>query len=88
MVSVFLNKGRKLHTTHSWDFLRLERDGVVPADSLWNRSNFGADVIIGNLDTGMLHIWCCWYVLLTCFGCNVMVFLVKVFGRNRRVLVM
>ncbi|KAH1108717.1 hypothetical protein J1N35_012485 [Gossypium stocksii] len=44
VVSVFLNKGRKLHTTHSWDFLRLERDGLVPVDSLWNRSNFGADV--------------------------------------------
>ncbi|KAL1155565.1 hypothetical protein V6Z11_A08G033500 [Gossypium hirsutum] len=44
---------RKLHTTHSWDFLRLERDGLVPVDSLWNRSNFGADVIIGNLDTGV-----------------------------------
>ncbi|TYI67661.1 hypothetical protein E1A91_D08G033900v1 [Gossypium mustelinum] len=53
VVSVFLNKGRKLHTTHSWDFLRLERDGLVPVDSLWNRSNFGADVIIGNLDTGV-----------------------------------
>ncbi|TYH04783.1 hypothetical protein ES288_A08G033600v1 [Gossypium darwinii] len=31
----------------------VSRDGLVPVDSLWNRSNFGADVIIGNLDTGV-----------------------------------
>ncbi|XP_039041242.1 subtilisin-like protease SBT5.4 [Hibiscus syriacus] len=53
VVSVFLNRGRKLHTTRSWDFLRLERDGVIPTDSLWKRSSFGADVVIGNLDTGV-----------------------------------
>ncbi|KAK8486047.1 hypothetical protein V6N11_033024 [Hibiscus sabdariffa] len=53
VVSVFVNKGRKLHTTRSWDFMRLERDGVIPNNSLWKKSNFGADVIIGNLDTGV-----------------------------------
>ncbi|KAK8630196.1 hypothetical protein V6N13_079001 [Hibiscus sabdariffa] len=53
VVSVFLNKGRKLHTTRSWDFMRLERDGVIPNDSLWKKSKFGTDVIIGNLDTGV-----------------------------------
>ncbi|KAK9046223.1 hypothetical protein V6N11_052118 [Hibiscus sabdariffa] len=53
VVSVFLNKGRKLHTTRSWDFLRLERDGIVPPDSLWKKARFGEDTIIGNLDTGV-----------------------------------
>ncbi|XWS51682.1 hypothetical protein CRYUN_Cryun11dG0004200 [Craigia yunnanensis] len=53
VVSVFLNKGRKLHTTRSWDFLRLEKDGVIPSGSLWKKSMFGADTIIGNLDTGV-----------------------------------
>ncbi|KAE8726868.1 hypothetical protein F3Y22_tig00005974pilonHSYRG00287 [Hibiscus syriacus] len=28
VVSVFPNRGRKLHTTQSWDFLRLERNGL------------------------------------------------------------
>ncbi|XVE80618.1 hypothetical protein DITRI_Ditri14bG0153800 [Diplodiscus trichospermus] len=53
VVSVFLNKGRKLHTTRSWDFLRLEKDGAIPAGSLWKKSRFGSDTIIGNLDTGV-----------------------------------
>ncbi|XVF76963.1 hypothetical protein PTKIN_Ptkin14bG0002100 [Pterospermum kingtungense] len=53
VVSVFPNKGRKLHTTRSWDFLRLERGGVIPSASLWKKSRFGEDTIIGNLDTGV-----------------------------------
>lgn len=57
VVSVFLNKGRKLHTTRSWDFLRLERNVVVPSESLWNKAKFGEDTIIGNLDTGKVSIF-------------------------------
>ncbi|XVF03571.1 hypothetical protein REPUB_Repub05bG0004900 [Reevesia pubescens] len=53
VVSVFLNKGRKLHTTRSWDFLRLEKEGMIPSASLWKKSRFGEDTIIGNLDTGV-----------------------------------
>ncbi|OMP06961.1 hypothetical protein COLO4_07758 [Corchorus olitorius] len=53
VVSVFLNKGRKLHTTRSWDFLRLENAGVVSSASLWIKARFGEDTIIGNLDTGV-----------------------------------
>ncbi|KAF3975342.1 hypothetical protein CMV_001411 [Castanea mollissima] len=53
VVSVFLNKGRRLHTTRSWDFLGLERDGVVPLGSIWQKARFGEDTIIGNLDTGV-----------------------------------
>ncbi|XP_073268518.1 subtilisin-like protease SBT5.4 [Populus alba] len=52
VVSVFLNKARKLHTTHSWSFLGLEKDGVVPPSSLWKKARYGEDAIIGNLDTG------------------------------------
>jgi len=38
--SVFLHKERKLHTTHSWNFLALQSE----------------DVIIGNMDTGTSEI--------------------------------
>ncbi|KAJ9187098.1 hypothetical protein P3X46_002594 [Hevea brasiliensis] len=53
VISVFLNKGKKLHTTRSWSFLGLERDGWIPVSSLWTRARFGEDVIIANLDTGV-----------------------------------
>ncbi|CAL9151447.1 unnamed protein product [Musa hybrid cultivar] len=52
VISVFPNRGHTLHTTRSWDFLGLERNGRVPPSSIWARSRFGEDVIIGNLDTG------------------------------------
>ncbi|KAJ6293491.1 hypothetical protein OIU78_025463 [Salix suchowensis] len=51
VISVLLNKARKLHTTHSWNFLGLEKDGVVPPSSLWKKARYGEGVIIGNLDT-------------------------------------
>lgn len=51
VASVFLNKRRKLHTTHSWDFLGLERNGVIRKASVWAKA-LGEDSIIGNLDTG------------------------------------
>lgn len=57
VVSIFPNKGRKLHTTRSWNFVGLERDGVIPSASLWKKSRFGEDTIIGNLDTGELRIF-------------------------------
>ncbi|XP_018825817.1 subtilisin-like protease SBT5.4 [Juglans regia] len=53
VVSVFLNQGRKLHTTRSWDFMGLERNGAIPADSAWNIAKFGENTIIGNFDTGV-----------------------------------
>ncbi|KAL3522220.1 hypothetical protein ACH5RR_015054 [Cinchona calisaya] len=54
VVSVFLNGGAKLQTTHSWKFLGLEDDnGVVPPESIWNKANFGQDVIIANFDSGV-----------------------------------
>ena len=56
VISVFLNRGKKLHTTHSWDFLRLERNGVIASDSIWKKARFGEDTIIGNLDTGKFLI--------------------------------
>lgn len=57
VISVFLNKGKRLHTTHSWSFLGLERDGEIPFASIWYRAKFGKDVIIGNLDTGEFYIF-------------------------------
>ncbi|PKA58632.1 Subtilisin-like protease [Apostasia shenzhenica] len=53
VVSVFPNRGRKLHTTRSWRFLGLEQDGGIPKESLWSKAKFGEDVIIANLDTGV-----------------------------------
>lgn len=52
VVSVFLNQGRKLHTTHSWSFLGLEQNGAVASNSIWRKARYGEDTIIGNLDTG------------------------------------
>uniref|UniRef100_A0A1D1Y1N5 Subtilisin-like protease n=2 Tax=Anthurium amnicola TaxID=1678845 RepID=A0A1D1Y1N5_9ARAE len=53
VMAVFPNKGRKLHTTRSWGFLGLERDGRVPPESIWTKARYGEDTIIGNLDTGV-----------------------------------
>ncbi|OVA19721.1 Peptidase S8/S53 domain [Macleaya cordata] len=53
VLSVFLNKGRKLHTTRSWNFLGLESNGEIPSYSIWNKARYGEDTIIGNLDTGV-----------------------------------
>ncbi|KAF5482663.1 hypothetical protein F2P56_003214 [Juglans regia] len=53
VVSIFLNKGRKLHTTRSWDFLGLEHEGVIASNSSWKKARYGEDTIIGNLDTGV-----------------------------------
>ncbi|KAI3949375.1 hypothetical protein MKW98_023312 [Papaver atlanticum] len=52
--SVFENKGRQLHTTHSWNFLGLESEsGEVSSLSAWNIGRYGEDTIIANLDTGV-----------------------------------
>eukprot|EP00252_Welwitschia_mirabilis_P014131 TRINITY_DN3116_c0_g1_i9.p1 TRINITY_DN3116_c0_g1~~TRINITY_DN3116_c0_g1_i9.p1 ORF type:complete len:762 (-),score=169.38 TRINITY_DN3116_c0_g1_i9:277-2562(-) len=59
VVSVFLNQGRKLHTTHSWEFLGLEKSAegsvidAISEPSLWDKANFGREVIIANLDSGV-----------------------------------
>ncbi|KDP29034.1 hypothetical protein JCGZ_16423 [Jatropha curcas] len=53
VVSVFLNRARQLHTTHSWEFMLLEKSGVIHPSSLWKKARFGEDTIIANLDTGV-----------------------------------
>ncbi|KAL6546903.1 hypothetical protein OROMI_022624 [Orobanche minor] len=53
VVSVLPNQGRKLHTTHSWDFLMLERDGLVHRSSLMEKARYGEDTIIATLDSGV-----------------------------------
>ncbi|KAJ8759665.1 hypothetical protein K2173_009750 [Erythroxylum novogranatense] len=53
VVSVLPNEFNDLHTTRSWEFLGSEKNGQIPADSLWRKGRFGEDVIIGNLDTGV-----------------------------------
>ncbi|CBI38462.3 unnamed protein product, partial [Vitis vinifera] len=53
VLSVFLNQKNELHTTRSWEFLGLERNGEIPANSIWVKARFGEEIIIGNLDTGV-----------------------------------
>lgn len=50
VVSVFENTKRKLHTTHSWDFIGLSEEETmeIPGFSTTNQVN----VIIGFIDTG------------------------------------
>lgn len=55
VVSVFPNRGHRLHTTRSWEFLGMEEEGGrVKAGSIWAKARFGEGVVIGNLDTGKL----------------------------------
>ncbi|XP_062194632.1 subtilisin-like protease SBT5.3 [Phragmites australis] len=56
VVSVFPNRGHRLHTTRSWEFLGMEKDGRVRASSIWAKARFGEGIIIGNLDTGTLPL--------------------------------
>ncbi|CAJ1939056.1 unnamed protein product [Sphenostylis stenocarpa] len=53
VLSVFVNRGRKLHTTRSWEFMGLEHNEVIPSSSIWTKARFGEGVIVGNLDTGV-----------------------------------
>lgn len=53
VISVFPNLPRKLHTTRSWEFLGLTKDGQIPDSSAWKAGRHGEDVIIGTLDTGV-----------------------------------
>lgn len=52
VAAVLPNKPKDLYTTHSWEFMHLEKNGVVPPSSPWRMAKFGKDVIIANLDTG------------------------------------
>ncbi|KAE9617900.1 putative peptidase S8/S53 domain-containing protein [Lupinus albus] len=51
VVSVFLSKEHKLHTTRSWEFLGLQRNGMNTA---WQKGKYGVNTIIDNIDTGKL----------------------------------
>ncbi|WJX82691.1 hypothetical protein P8452_65415 [Trifolium repens] len=50
VVSVFLSKSHKLHTTRSWEFLGLQRNGKNTA---WQKGKFGENTIIANIDSGV-----------------------------------
>ncbi|XP_020202601.1 subtilisin-like protease Glyma18g48580 [Cajanus cajan] len=53
VISVFLSKEYKMHTTRSWDFLGVEKYGGIPAESAWLKGNFGENTIIANFDSGV-----------------------------------
>ncbi|XP_057435905.1 subtilisin-like protease Glyma18g48580 [Lotus japonicus] len=50
VVSVFVSKEHKLHTTRSWEFLGLRGNG---GNSAWQKGRFGENTIIANIDTGV-----------------------------------
>ncbi|XP_054778056.1 LOW QUALITY PROTEIN: subtilisin-like protease SBT5.4 [Prosopis cineraria] len=57
VLKVLESKGRKLHTTRSWEFmLQTDSNGVALRGSTFKRARFGADTIIANIDTGV----CVW----------------------------
>ncbi|CAA0818073.1 Subtilisin-like protease SBT5.4 [Striga hermonthica] len=56
VVSVLENQERELHTTHSWEFLGLEKDGFVSPSSLWEKARYGEDTIVATLDTGIDNV--------------------------------
>lgn len=49
VISVFLSKEHKLHTTRSWEFLGLRGNDM---NSAWPKGRFGENTIIANIDTG------------------------------------
>lgn len=51
VVSVFENKIRKLHTTHSWDFIGLGEEETMEIPGFSTKGQ--VDVIIGFIDTGI-----------------------------------
>ncbi|KAJ1383729.1 Peptidase S8/S53 domain [Sesbania bispinosa] len=53
VISVFLSKEHKLHTTRSWEFLGLEKNGRILANSAWKKARFGENTIIANIDSGV-----------------------------------
>ncbi|CAJ1941570.1 unnamed protein product [Sphenostylis stenocarpa] len=84
VVSVFLNKGRKLHTTRSWKFMDIERDdGVVSSDSVFRKARYGEDTILAHLDTAV-EITLAW----TLFMCDKSRSTHYVYGQNLRALEM
>ena len=65
VISVFPNLPRKLHTTRSWEFLGLTKDGQIPDSSAWKAGRYGEDVVIGTIDTGESYIL--FYFKIDCF---------------------
>ncbi|KAM0825368.1 hypothetical protein ACQ4PT_069607 [Festuca glaucescens] len=53
VVTLMESKMLKLHTTRSWDFMDMERDGQILPDSIWKHAKFGQNIIIANLDSGV-----------------------------------
>eukprot|EP01018_Ginkgo_biloba_P022277 Gb_38600 [translate_table: standard] len=56
VISVFPSKRRKMHTTRSWSFLGIAggaHGDDSNSDNLWKKANYGQDIIIGLLDSGV-----------------------------------
>ena len=57
VLTVLPSQVKQLQTTKSWDYLGLESNGEVPADSLWRKAKFGEDIIIATLDSGNISLY-------------------------------
>lgn len=66
VVSVFPNSKRKLHTTHSWDFMGLVDDNTMGKNMGYSTKN-QANVIIGFIDTGKQCLYDNFYVAIYAF---------------------
>ncbi|KAL3698810.1 hypothetical protein R1sor_012886 [Riccia sorocarpa] len=53
VISVIPNSFGKVQTTNSWRFLGVESRSDPLTGALWQKANFGEDVIIGIIDTGI-----------------------------------
>jgi hypothetical protein len=57
VISVFESHSKRLHTTRSWDFINILEAGGDPSRSngeeLLRRANYGQDIVVGVLDTGI-----------------------------------
>ncbi|KAG6545044.1 hypothetical protein Mapa_013738 [Marchantia paleacea] len=53
VLSVVPNTFVKIQTTHSWRFLGVESPNHPTTGVLWERANYGRDVIIGVIDSGI-----------------------------------
>lgn len=55
VVSVFPNRPNKLHTTRTWEFLGVANRDDPQSGALWQLAEYGQDIIVGMLDTGVYY---------------------------------
>lgn len=57
VISIFENRDVRRQTTQSWEFLGSFQHQVIPTkESIWEKANFGEDMIIAGIDTGKFYL--------------------------------